>query len=102
MFLKLTFAVSFSIIYIYSVSFHNFPRLILFCNIATSFFIIILCRFFLINDIKSCKPLSKLDLPTLRKGSRVEITQRNKLKIRHSLAFEPRSLACRADIYIYI
>ena len=33
-----------------------------------------ICRF-LINVVKLCKPLSKLDLPTLRKGSREEKTQ---------------------------
>ena len=35
--------------------------------------------FFRVNIIKLCKPLSKLDLPTLRQGS-VERTQLNKLK----------------------
>ena len=39
------------------------------------------------------KPLSKLDLPTLRKGSTEERTQRNKWKIWHSLGLEPRSPA---------
>ena len=39
------------------------------------------------------KPLSKLDLSTLRKGSTEERTQRNKWKIWHSLEFEPRSPA---------
>ena len=43
-------------------------------NIAV---LIIICRF-LINVVKICKPLSKLDLPTLRKGSIEERTQRNK------------------------
>ena len=33
---------------------------------------------FLINVVKLCTPLSKLDLPTLRKGSTEERTQRNK------------------------
>ena len=37
-------------------------------------------RRFLINVDKLCKPLSKLDLPTLRKGSTEERTQRNKMK----------------------
>ena len=64
-------------IYIYNVSFHSCPRLIPFCNIATSFFFIILCRLG-INVIKLCKPLSQLDLPTLRKGSREERMQQNK------------------------
>ena len=49
------------------------------------------------NVIKLCKALSKLELPTRRKGSREERTHRNKLIIRHSLGFEPRSTACRAD-----
>ena len=35
---------------------------------------------FLINVVKLCLPLSKLDLPTLRKGSTEERTQRNKEK----------------------
>ena len=52
---------------------------------------------FWINVMKICKPLSKLDLPTLRKGCREERTQRNKWKIWNSLGFEPRSSACRAD-----
>ena len=56
-----------------------------------SFFIIVHCLFhyiiqqftliyvvFLINVVKICKPLSKLDLPTLRKGSTKERTQRSK------------------------
>ena len=34
----------------------------------------------LINVVKLCPPLSKLDLPTLRKGSTEERTQRNKKK----------------------
>ena len=38
-----------------------------------------ICRF-LINVVKLCKPLSKLDLQTFRKGSAVERTQRNKWK----------------------
>ena len=52
---------------------------------------------FLINIIKLCIPLPKLDLPTLLHGSREERTQRNKLEIRHSLGLEPRDLAYRAD-----
>ena len=48
---------------------------------------------FWINVVKICKPLSKLDLPTLRKGSIEERTQQNKWKIWHSLGLEPRSPA---------
>ena len=48
-----------------------------------------ICRF-LINVVRLCKPLSKLDLPTLLKGSTEESTQR---KIWHSLGLEPRSPA---------
>ena len=54
-------------VYIYSASIHNFPRLIPFLYDGNFNFIIILCRF-LINVIKLCKRLSKLDLPTLHKG----------------------------------
>ena len=48
---------------------------------------------FWINVVKLCKPLSKLDLPTLRKGSTEERTQRNKWKIWHSLGLEPGTSA---------
>ena len=52
--------------------------------------------FFFINIVECCKPLSKLDLPTVRLAEK-ERTQRTKLKIHHSLCFEPRSSAYRAD-----
>ena len=39
-----------------------------------------ICRF-LINVVKLCKPLSKFDIPSLRKGSTEERTQRNPKKI---------------------
>ena len=42
--------------------------------------------------------LTKLDLPTLRKGITEERTQRNKWKIWHSLGIEPRSSACLAPM----
>ena len=48
---------------------------------------------FLINVGKFMQTLTKLDLPTLRKGSTEERTQRNKWKIWHSLGLEPRSSA---------
>ena len=43
-----------------------------------------------------CNSQSKLDFPTLRQGSRERKNATNK-KIWHSLGFEPRSLAYRAD-----
>ena len=43
--------------------------------------------------LKICKPSSKLDLPSLRKGILEERTQRNMWKIWHSLGLEPRSQA---------
>ena len=55
---------------------HNCPLLIPLYNTAV---LIIICRF-LINVVKLCKLLSKLDLQTLRKGSTEERTQRNKCK----------------------
>ena len=65
MFFKLPFAISFSVlIYIY---------------IYNAAVLINICRF-LINVDKLCKPLSKLDLPTLRKGSTEERTQRTNKK----------------------
>ena len=77
-------------IYIYdnSVLFflHNCPLLIPLHNTAV---LNKICRF-LINDVKFTQTLTKLDLPTLRKGSTEERTQRNKWKIWHSLGLEPR------------
>ena len=63
-------------IYIYSVLFflHNCPLLIPLHNTAV---LIKICRF-LINVVKFTQTLTKLDLPTLRKGSIEEKTQRNK------------------------
>ena len=46
-------------------------------NIAV---LIIICRFLINVVVRICKPLSKLDLPTLRKGSMEERTQRKKWK----------------------
>ena len=43
-----------------------------------------------------CRPRSKLDLPTLRQGSR-ERKNATEQKKRHSLGFESRSSAYRAD-----
>ena len=76
-----------------------------------SFFIIVHCWFnyiiqqfsltyvfFFISVVKWCKPLSKLDLPTHRKGSTEERTQRNKWKIWHSLGLEPNSSAFLAPM----
>ena len=61
--------------YIYSAFFflHNCPLLIPLYNTAV---LINICRF-LINVVKLCIPLSKLDLPTLRNGSTEERMQRN-------------------------
>ena len=63
-------------VYIYSVLFflHNCPLLIPLHNTAILFKI---CRFW-INVVKFMQTLTKLDLPTLRKGSTEEWTQRNK------------------------
>ena len=63
-------------IYIYSVLFflHNCPLLIPLHNTAV---LIKICRF-LINVVKFTQTLTKLDIPTLRKGSIEERTQRNK------------------------
>ena len=68
-------------VYIYNIaisclvnSVHYCPQLIPLCNIAIALFDVVS----FINVIKFCKPLSKLDLPTLRKGSREERTQRKK------------------------
>ena len=43
-----------------SVSFHNYPRLIPFCNIVTFIFIFILCRFFLSTSLIFDKGLHNL------------------------------------------
>ena len=58
---------------------------------------IYICRFW-INVVKFMQTLTKLDLPTLRKGSTEERTQRNKWKIWHSLGLEPRSSAYLAPM----
>ena len=54
---------------VHKFRFGTFLEVIPFCNIATSF-LLLFYVVFLINVIKLCKPLSKLDLPTLCKGSR--------------------------------
>ena len=64
-------------IYIYIVFLfflHNCPLLIPLQNTAV---LIKICRF-LINVVKFAQTLTKLDLPTLCKGSMEERTQRNK------------------------
>ena len=45
------------------------------CNTAA---LINMCRFFFLNVVKFMQTRTKLDLPTLRKGSTEERTQRNK------------------------
>ena len=61
-------------IYIVLFFLHNCPLLIPLHNTAVH---IKICRF-LINVVKFMQTLTKLDLPTLRKGSTEERTQRNK------------------------
>ena len=56
-----------------------------------------ICRFW-INVVKFMQTLTKLDLQTLRKGGTSERSQRNKLKIWHSLGLEPRSSAYLAPM----
>ena len=80
-----------------SVYFDNCPRLISFCNIATSFLWLLYVVSSSINAIKLCEPLAILDLPKLRKGSIEERTQRHNWKIRLLLGFEPSSSACQTD-----
>ena len=70
-------------IYIYvrvciSMCMHTYMyRIYIYIHIIQQFSLIYVV-FFLINVVKLCKALSKLDLPTLRKGSTEERTQWNK------------------------
>ena len=73
---------------------HNCPLLIPLHNTAV---LIKICRFW-INVVKFMQTLTKLDIPTLRKGSTEERTQRKKWKIWHSLGLEPRSSAYLAPM----
>ena len=61
-----------------------------------------LCRFFRINIIKLCKPLSKLDLPTLRKGSREDRIYKIIYIIIIIYSYLKDSYLIESYIYIYI
>ena len=52
---------------------------VLYIYIYNTAFLINICRF-LINVVKLCKPLSKLDLPALRKGSAEELDATEQMK----------------------
>ena len=71
---------------------HTYIRIYIIQPFSLKYFI------FWINVAKFMQALTKLDIPTFRKGSTEERTQRNKWKIWHSLGLEPRSSAYLAPM----